>query len=183
MHIKFCENHSALGPEDLPRDDSCMIAGLTRQHMIKLHEIKSLTALALPLMAAFLAQKSMQFIDTFMMGWIGPEALAAGAIATSIYFTLLVFCMGTLSAVGIFIVRAKGADDIRDIKSSMLHGLCLALFLSLPFMLMIWFAPYFLIVIGYDLTVVNNAILLLHGLVWGFLDFYCLWSCLSAAFH
>lgn len=139
--------------------------------MIKLNEIKSIISLALPLMAAFLAQKGMQFIDTIMMGWIGPEALAAGAIGTSIYFTILVFCMGVLSAVGIFIVRAKGAKDIADTKSSMLHGLCLALFLSLPCMIIIWFSPYFLTHLGENPLVVKNIILLLHSLVWGFPGF------------
>ena len=139
--------------------------------MVKLHEIKSITALALPLMAAFLAQKGMQFIDTFMMGWIGPEALAAGAIGTSIFITILVFCMGTLSAVGIFIVRAKGANNPSDIKSSMLHGLCLALFISLPCMIIIWFAPDMLSALGEDPLVIKNTILLLHGLVWGFPGF------------
>jgi MATE family multidrug resistance protein len=62
--------------------------------MVKFTEIKSILLLALPLIAAFLAQKGMQFIDTMMMGWIGPEALAAGALGTQVFFTILVFCMG-----------------------------------------------------------------------------------------
>ena len=53
----------------------------------------------------------------------------------------------------------------------MLHGLCIALFLSLPCMLIIWFAPYFLTKMGEDPNVVKNVILLLHGLVWGFPGF------------
>lgn len=139
--------------------------------MIKIHEIKSISVLVLPLMAAFLAQKGMQFIDTFMMGWLGPAALAAAALGTSIFMTILVFCMGVLSSVGVFIVRAKGAQNANEIKSSLLHGLCIALFLSIPCMVIIWFAPYILLIIGEDPTVVKNVILLLHGLVWGFPGF------------
>jgi MATE family multidrug resistance protein len=135
--------------------------------MIKIHEIKSISALVLPLMAAFLAQKGMQFIDTMMMGWIGPSALAAAALGTSIFMTVLVFCMGTLSAVGVFIVRAKGADKVHDIKSSLHHGFFVAVLVSLPCMLVIWFAPSILARIGEDPIVVQNVILLLHGLVWG----------------
>ena len=135
--------------------------------MIKIHEIKSISALVLPLMAAFLAQKGMQFIDTFMMGWIGPDALAAAALGTSIFMTVLVFCMGILSAVGIFIVRAKGANHSKEIQSSLQHGLCLALFISLPCMLIIWFSPSVLSIIGEEPRVVENVVLLLHGLVWG----------------
>ncbi len=113
--------------------------------MIKTHEIKSTMSLALPLIAAFLAQKGMQFIDTLMMGWLGPSALAAGAMGTALFITTLVFCMGTLSAVGVFIAWAKGAKDMGDIQSSLQHGLCLPLLLSLPCMLIIWMAPHVLI--------------------------------------
>ena len=139
--------------------------------MIKKHEIKSIIIIALPLMAAFLAQRGMQFIDTVMMGWIGPTALAAGALGTAIFITVLIFCMGVLSSIGIFIVRAKGAGDIADVKSTLQHGFCLAVFLSIPCMLIIWFAPNILLKIGEDPLVVDYTALLLHGMVWGFPGF------------
>ncbi|VVC74988.1 Multidrug resistance protein NorM [Aquicella siphonis] len=151
--------------------------------MIKTHEIKSTFTLVLPLMAAFLAQKGMQFIDTLMMGWLGPSALAAGALGTGLFITTLVFCLGTLSAVGVFIARAKGADDSSDIQSSLQHGICLALLLSIPCMALIWFMPPILAVIGQNQQVVDNVTLLLHGLVWGlpgFLLFFVFREFISA---
>lgn len=119
-------------------------------------------------MAAFLAQKGMQFIDTLMMGWIGPDALAAGALGTSIFITILLFCMGTLSAVGIFIARAKGSKELNEIKVSLENGIYLILFLSLPCMAIMWWSPALLLMIGEDPLVVEKVSLLLHGLVWGF---------------
>jgi multidrug resistance protein, MATE family len=151
--------------------------------MIKNHEIKSIIVIALPLMAAFLAQRGMQFIDTVMMGWIGPTALAAGALGTALFATVLIFCMGVLSAIGIFIVRAKGADNINDIKSTLQHGFCLALLLSVPSMLIIWFIPPILLRIGEDPLVVRDTTLLLHGMSWGlpgFLLFLVLREFISA---
>lgn len=139
--------------------------------MIKKNEIKSIIIIALPLMAAFLAQRGMQFIDTVMMGWIGPTALAAGALGTAFFVTVLLFCMGVLSAIGIFIVRAKGVDNISDIKSTMQHGFCLAIYLSVPCMLIIWLVPHILLSIGEDPLLVANTALLLHGMVWGFPGF------------
>ena len=136
--------------------------------MIKENEIKSIIIIALPLMAAFLAQRGMQFIDTVMMGWIGPTALAAGALGTAFFVTVLLFCMGVLSSIGIFIGCAKGADNISDIKSIMQHGFCLAIFLSVPCMLIIWLVPHILLSIDEDPLVVANTALLLHGMVWGF---------------
>jgi MATE family multidrug resistance protein len=153
--------------------------------MIKVHEIKSLTSLVLPLMTAFLAQKGMQLIDTLMMGWISTSALAASALGTSIFMTVLVFCMGTLSAVGIFIARSKGANKAGEIQSMLQHGICLALFLSFPCMLIIWFSSYALSTTIKDPEVIKNVILLLHGLVWGlpgFLLFLVMREFISAFF-
>lgn len=139
--------------------------------MMKKNEIISIIIIALPLMAAFLAQRGMQFIDTIMMGWLGPTALAAGAIGTAFFMTILLFCMGTLSAIGVFIVRAKGADNIRDVTSTMQHGFCLAIFLSVPCMLIIWLVPNILLNIDENPLIVANTALLLHGMVWGFPGF------------
>lgn len=134
--------------------------------MAKTHEMKSTLTLILPLMAAFLAQKGMQLIDTLMMGWLGPDALAAGAIGMAIFITTLVFCMGTLSAVGVFISRAKGADDKENVSASLQNGIWLAVFLSLPCVGVIWFAPHFFIS-QENGSVIQNAAWLLHGLSMG----------------
>jgi MATE family multidrug resistance protein len=151
--------------------------------MIKKNEINAILIVALPLMAAFLAERGMQFIDSFMMGWLGPTALAAGALGTAVFFTILIFCMGVLSAVGVFIVREKGAGTISNIKSIMQHGFCLALFLSFPCMLVIWFVSPLLLKIGEDPRVVADMTLFLHGIVWGlpgFLLFLVLREFISA---
>ncbi|MBV8801378.1 MAG: MATE family efflux transporter [Gammaproteobacteria bacterium] len=130
--------------------------------------IRTIILIALPLMAAFLAQRGMQFIDTLMMGWIGPTALAAGALGTSIFSAIVLFCMGALSAVGILISRAKGADNLGDITYHMQHGCYFALLLSIPCMLIIWFMPEFLLKLGQNSLVVTDTILLLKGMIWGF---------------
>jgi MATE family multidrug resistance protein len=139
--------------------------------MINKHEIKSLIIISLPLMAAFLAQRGMQFIDSVMMGWIGPTALAAGALGTALFFTIFFFCNGILSAIGIFIARAKGANNYDDIQSTLQHGFCLALLLAIPGMMLIWFIPGILLKLGEDPSVVKDATSLLHGMAWGFPGF------------
>lgn len=123
--------------------------------------------LALPLMAAYLAQKGMQLTDTIMMGWLGPYALAAGALGMGLFWINTVFCMGSLSAVGVLISRARGANQPDEIEAVIRSGLCMALLLALPLMLLIWFTPYGLSGFGEDPRVVENVRLLLHGLVWG----------------
>jgi multidrug resistance protein, MATE family len=135
--------------------------------IIALSEIKAVAKLALPLMAAFLAQKGMQLIDTVMMGWIGPDALAAGALALVTFMTLIVFCMGTLSAVGVFCAHARGANTLLGVTTALQNGLCLALLLALPLMLLVWHIPALLLATGQVPGVVHNSQLLLHSLVWG----------------
>ena len=130
-------------------------------------EIYVIIKLALPLMAAFLSQKGMQFIDTIMMGWIGPDALAAGSLGTSIFVTSIIFFMGTLSAVGVFIARARGENNLDDIQSTLQQGIYLSLFFSLPCMLLIWCAPLALAHMGENINIVHNTALLLGGLIWG----------------
>src|SRR6185437_3062119 len=134
--------------------------------MTKKKEIKSTISIILPLMAAFLAQKAMQLIDTMMMGWLGPAALAAGAIGTTLFINTLVFCMGTLSSVGVFISRAKGENDTKNIVDSLHNGIFLALFLSILCIALLWIAPHFFIRNQHH-DVTSNDVLLLHGLSLG----------------
>ena len=134
---------------------------------IKLSEIKEFIKLCLPLMAAFSAQKGMQFIDTLMMGWIGPDALAAGALGTSVFMTILVFCRGTLSALGVAIVHARGSGQSDEIQSLLHQAFYLALTISLPSMFIAWITPHFLSITDESSRVINNTHLLLQGLAWG----------------
>ncbi|MBS0352152.1 MAG: MATE family efflux transporter [Proteobacteria bacterium] len=144
--------------------------------------LKYLT-LSLPLVAAFLSQKGMQFIDTVMMGWIGPSGLAAGALATNIFITLTVFCRGALSTVGVSIVHARAREQYSDISSLLFQAGYLSLILSVPIFFLIWISPYFLVAWGQDPAVVEQAKQLIHGLAWGvpgFLLFYTMREYISA---
>lgn len=150
---------------------------------MKAHEIKIITATALPLMAAFLAQKGMQFVDALMMGWIGPSALAAGALGTSTFFVAVLFCMGTLSAVGVLVVRARGANQPSEIAANLQHGFLLVPLLSLPSMILVWYVPNVLMMMGEEPLVITATAAFLHGLVWGipgFLLFFVLREFVSA---
>lgn len=135
--------------------------------MLNKNEIKPIIMTALPLMAAFLAERGMEFIDTIMMGWIGPIALAAGALSTAFFGTIIIFCMGILNVIGIFIAHGKGSNDTQDIDSTVQHGFFLAILLSIPCILVIWWIPTLLLQIGQDPVIVTNVRLLLHALAWG----------------
>jgi MATE family multidrug resistance protein len=130
-------------------------------------ELKIITQLSLPLMVAFIAQKGIQLVDIIMMGRIGTHALAAGALGTSFFMTIFVFCVGTLSAIGVFISRALGAEQPQEVTSILLGGMALGALLSIPCMVLIWYAPAIFLWVGEAPSVVAETQLFLHALVWG----------------
>lgn len=130
-------------------------------------EISSFIKLCLPLAASLLALKGMQFIDTLMMGWIGPHALAAGALGTNIFITIVVFCRGVVSMVGVSIVHARGEQQTDKIRSTLHQALYLSVAVSIPLMILAWQSPSYLVLIGQDPAVAADAKSLLSGLLWG----------------
>src|SRR3990167_5880510 len=101
------------------------------------NETKVLLNLSLPLIALLLAQKFLQIISTYMMGHIGAQALAAGALVSSIYLILY-------------------------------HGLYASLLLSLPFLIIIYFAPALYSLFYQNSVLIKLSAQLLHALMWGF---------------
>ena len=130
-------------------------------------EIRPLLFLALPLIAAGLAQMGMDVVDTLMMGRLGPNTLASGALGSAIFGSLLMMSIGIISAVGVLAARAYGAENLPRIEKIVRQGLWAALVLSVPVALIMWFAPWFLQKIGEDRAIIAGTSAFLHGLVWG----------------
>lgn len=100
-------------------------------------EIRDSIALSIPLAAAQFAQASTGFVDTVMMGWMGPETLAAGGLATALFMAIWVGGLGLTNGVTALMAEAYGAQQ-SDRMTQILHqGLLLALLLSLPAMLVL----------------------------------------------
>lgn len=89
-------------------------------------EARATAVLALPIVVTQLAHISLGFVDTVMVGRLGPEALAGVALGNTIFFNTLIFCMGVLMAVGPLVSQAFGADDDDAIGRSVRQGLWLA---------------------------------------------------------
>lgn len=132
------------------------------------HDIKQLLNIATPLVAAFLAQMGMEVVDTLMMGRLGPKALAAGALGSVAFITLLVLCIGITSAVGILIARHVGSKNTKAITATLYQGLYLVLLVSAPCMLMLWWLNHFYLAIHQDPEIVAMTREFLRTLLWGF---------------
>src|SRR3712207_8736405 len=61
-------------------------------------EARATLALSWPLILTNLAQSAPTTTDVVMLGWLGPQALAAGALGTNLYFAFLIFGIGLIRA-------------------------------------------------------------------------------------
>jgi len=113
-------------------------------------EARALIVLAAPLSLAFLAQMAISVTDVVMMGWLGPADLAAGSLASNYNGLFFFFGMGLGTATAPMIAHALGARRMGQIRPITQCGLALALVISLPFGLGIWWGADVLVLIGQE---------------------------------
>lgn len=104
--------------------------------------------LALPLALGQLAQVGMGLTDTIMLGALGGEAIAAGGLASGLYFILAMIMQGPASAVAILVAHARGAEAPERIAPAVRAGLVLALGAIVPLGLILWNIEPFLLMLG-----------------------------------
>ncbi|HHP7245177.1 MAG TPA: MATE family efflux transporter [Elainellaceae cyanobacterium] len=133
------------------------------------HEIRESTGLAIPLASAQLSQAATGFVDTVMLGLLGSQALASGGLGAVTFSGLLIICTSIVSAVSPLIAEAHGAGQTSRVGRVANHGLWLAVFLSVPVMLLIWNAGPLLNLLGQQRENSVLAVTYLRAIVWGFL--------------
>ena len=104
--------------------------------------------IGLPLAAAQLAQIGMGVTDTIFLGTLGPDALAAGSLAATAEFSLLIVLQGIIAAVSVTVSQARGAGRPSDIPRLYWTGLLLTLLLTIPAMLLASHAEPLLLLAG-----------------------------------
>lgn len=134
-----------------------------------LQELRKTLRLAGPVVAAQVAQISMGFIDTVMVGRLGPEALAGVALGNSTFFFCFIVCLGVVQAVGPMVSQAYGAEENESIERSVRQGLWLGVVLTVPAVLLLWNVGPLLQALGQAEAAVEQAQGYLRAIVWGFL--------------
>ncbi|MCF2149950.1 MATE family efflux transporter [Desmonostoc muscorum LEGE 12446] len=132
-----------------------------------LSEAQVSLGLAIPLAIAQLAEAGIPVVNSVMMGLLGTQNLAAGALGTITFVTLLVVCVGTLTAGGALAAEAFGAKEIDRVSRITSGGLWLAIAISLPAILVIWNCSSILPLLGQEESNVALTKSYLHALVWG----------------
>lgn len=123
---------------------------------------------AAPLVLAQLAQNGMSFIDTVMIGRLGPASLAGMALGATVFSLTLVTTMALVMSVSPLAAQAVGAGRPQEAARAARHGLVLALVLSLPAMLLVANAAPLLLMLGQDPEIVATARLYLRAVAYSF---------------
>jgi MATE family multidrug resistance protein len=146
-------------------------------------EVQACLWLAVPLVAAQLAQAMTTFVDTVMMGWLGSSIIAAGGLGSVTFTFCLLVGTSIVSAVSPLVAEAHGATKIERIGQIVRQGLWLALLLGFPVSILIWHADKLLLLLGQDANTVALTTAYLRAIAWGFvpgLGFAVLRSFVSA---
>ncbi len=141
-----------------------------RNHIIR-SEVKELVLLAGPVVAAQLGQVLNGFIDTVMVGRLGPAELAGVALGNSTFFFFLIVCLGVVFSVGPMVSQAYGAGDYEPIGRSVRQGLWLGVALTIPAFLLLWNVAPIWRLMHQDEQTILIAESYIQAIVWGFLPF------------
>src|SRR5882762_5236713 len=98
-------------------------------------ELAETLKLAVPIALTQLGQIAMMTTDLALIGRLGDAAVAAAALAHTVFFIAFTFGMGLVSAVAPLAAQAFGARDPRLVRRAFRVGLWAALLISLPMML------------------------------------------------
>ncbi len=88
--------------------------------------------LAAPVALAELGWMAMATVDTVMIGGLGPAAIGAIGVGSSIYYSIAIFGMGLLLGLDTLVSQAHGAGDKADTHHSLAQGVYSAIFIAAP---------------------------------------------------
>jgi MATE family multidrug resistance protein len=136
-------------------------------------EIRATASLAWPLVLTNVAQMALGLTDVIMLGWLGPEALAAGALATNLNFAFLIFAIGLVTATApmIAIELGRRRHSVREVRRTVRQGLWAAVAITLPIWVILWQGEWIFLRLGQDPEISREAARYLRALQWAFLPF------------
>jgi MATE family multidrug resistance protein len=95
-------------------------------------EFSPMFSLAAPVVVAELGWITMGMVDTLMVGRLSPEAIGAVGVGSALFFAVAVFAMGLLLGLDTLVSQAFGAQRLDECHVWLVHGVTLALGLTVP---------------------------------------------------
>lgn len=92
---------------------------------------KALLTLSYPILVGMLVQTLYNVVDTAFVGWLGVDAIAALTFSFPLFFILIALNAGIGSGVSSRIARFLGENNKEGAENTAMHGLLLAVIVSL----------------------------------------------------
>ncbi len=124
--------------------------------------------LAIPLVISQMCGTGIYTVNVVMMGLLGTQVLAGGALGAIAFLTLLPTCYGILLSGGSLAAEAFGANNIDRVSRIASGQIWLVVALSLPAMLLLWHGDTILLLLDQQPSNVLLAKIYLQSIVWGF---------------
>jgi MATE family multidrug resistance protein len=136
-------------------------------------EARATLTLAWPIVLTNLAQIALGATDVIMMGWLGPDALAAGGLAVNLNFAVLIFAIGIVTATAPLMAQELGRNphSVRDLRRTVRQGFWVATAIALPVWVVLWEAEPILLFLGQQPALAKAAASYLHTYQWSILPF------------
>ncbi|NLH80796.1 MAG: MATE family efflux transporter [Phyllobacteriaceae bacterium] len=137
-------------------------------------EITATLGLAGPLIVTQLAQMALSTVDVILLGRLGPDAVAAGALAVNLYNAFMLFGVGVMTATMPMIARERGRmrHSVRDVRRTFRQTLWVAATLAVPIWTVLWWAEPIFALLGQDPALAHDAARILRVLMWSLLPFF-----------
>lgn len=131
-------------------------------------ELRALLALGWPLIIAQLAHNALMTTDVIMLGWLGPEFLAASTLANALFISIQLFGVGVTGAVAPLVAQALGSGNLRAVRRTVRQGLWVAFSLAGMLIPVVWNIGPLYIAIGQDPKLTALAEIYVHSACWMF---------------
>lgn len=104
-------------------------------------DVRRVLQLAVPVALGELGWMAMTTVDTIMIGRLGPAAIGAIGVGSSAFYSFAIFGMGLLLGLDTLVSQAYGAGDREDCRRSLTQGFYLAVWLTVPLMVLFALMP------------------------------------------
>ncbi len=136
-------------------------------------ELRATLALGWPLILTNVAQNGLMTSDVILMGRLGSDSVAAGALGTNLYFAFLIFGIGLMSATSPLIAEELGRrrHSVREVRRTVRQGFWAAITVAVPIWLVSWNGETILLAMGQEPGLAHNAGAYIRALQWSLLPF------------
>jgi MATE family multidrug resistance protein len=130
-------------------------------------DVSPLLKLSAPLVLTGLVQSALPFVENIFLAELGPQVLAASALVTWLFVTMIGVLFGIFSSINVLVSHQYGAKNHAGIALLLRDALLLAILLTPPTFILFWYASDIFLLFGQNPALTASAKLYLHGLAWG----------------